>query len=126
MSMSYPFSLLHLSQISNQFFLYFTSEQFKFTHQTNTYKGNIRIFIWEALNNITGFNERKKMNGTYDNYHRRLRKFRISIQVLMILSVCVLTALSIFRIYMLNGFETQWPFQKATKCHVNEDKNSIS
>ena len=63
------------------------------------------------------------MNGTYDNYHRRLRKFRISIQVLMILSVCVLTALSIFRIYMLNGFETQWPFQKATKCHVNEDKN---
>ena len=53
------------------------------------------------------------MNGTYDNYHRRLRKFRISIQVMMILSVCVLTALSIFRIYMLNGFETQWPFQKA-------------
>ena len=33
------------NQISNQFFLYFTSEQFKFTHQTNTYKGNIRICI---------------------------------------------------------------------------------
>lgn len=28
--------------------MYFTSEQFKFTHQTNTYKGNIRICIWEA------------------------------------------------------------------------------
>ena len=66
------------------------------------------------------------MNGTYDNYHRRLRKFRISIQVLMILSVCVLTALSIFRIYMLNGFETQWPFQRATKCYVQfEEKSSF-
>ena len=80
----------------------------------------------KSLNNITGFNERKKMNGTYDNYHRRLRKFRISIQVLMILSVCVLTALSIFRIYMLNGFETQWPFQKATKYYVQfEEKSSF-
>ena len=66
------------------------------------------------------------MNGTYDNYHRRLRRFRISIQVLMILSVCVLTALSIFRIYMLNGFETQWPFQKATKYYVQfEEKSSF-
>lgn len=66
------------------------------------------------------------MNSTYDNYHRRLRKFRISIQVLMILSVCVLTALSIFRIYMLNGFETQWPFQKATKYYVQfEEKSSF-
>lgn len=65
------------------------------------------------------------MNGTYDNYHRRLRKFRISIQVLMILSVCILTATSIFRMHMLNGFETQWPFQRATKCHVHEDKNLL-
>lgn len=80
----------------------------------------------KSLNSITGFNERKKMKGTYDNYHRRLRKFRISIQVLMILSVCVLTALSIFRIYMLNGFETQWPFQKATKYYVQfEEKSSF-
>lgn len=67
--------------------------------------------------------ERKKMNGTYDTYHSRLRRFRISIQVLMILSVCILTATSILRMHMLNGFETQWPFQRATKCHVHEDKN---
>ena len=92
--------------------MYFTSEQFKFTHQTNTYKGNIRILT------LT-------MNGTYDNYHRRLRKFRISIQVLMILSVCILTATSIFRMHMINGFETRWPFQRATKCHVHEDKNLL-
>ena len=65
------------------------------------------------------------MNGTYDTYHSRLRRFRISIQVLMILSVCILTATSIFRMHMLNGFETQWPFQRATKCHVHEDKNLL-
>ena len=63
------------------------------------------------------------MNDTYEKYHRRLRKFRISFQILMILSICILTALSILRMYMLNGFETQWPFLRAIKCHVQlEDK----
>ena len=60
--MSYPFSLLHLSQISNQFFLYFTSKQFKFTHQTNTYKGNIRIFIWEAHIEVVYLPKNPKIN----------------------------------------------------------------
>ena len=32
--------------------MHFTSEQFKFTHQTNTYKGNIRICIWEAQEGV--------------------------------------------------------------------------
>ena len=63
------------------------------------------------------------MKDTYETYHRRIRKLRINIQVMMILAVCILTSTSIFRMYMLNGFETQWPFQKGTKCHVHEDKN---
>ena len=68
----------------------------------------------------------KRINDTYDTYHGRLRKLRISIQVIMIISVCTLTSLSIFRIYMLNGFGTQWTFQKATKYHVQlEEKNSF-
>ena len=58
------------------------------------------------------------MNDTYDIYHRRLGIFRICIQILMILSVCILTVLSIFRMYMLNGFETQWQFQRAIKYQV--------
>jgi hypothetical protein len=67
----------------------------------------------------------KRKNDTYDLYHGRLTKYRVSIQIMMISSIFILTAWSMFRLYMLNGFETQWPFQKAVKCYVQLNDKTL-